>query len=309
MGIPGDNGGAEGRAAISVFAGATGSSTNIFIQTNIVKKAGYAGIEWTGSGVLIENNFIDSICMIKDDAGGIYTFNSRGRNHPVFSNRIIRNNIILHSLGDFRGTNLLAGKGRGIYNDENTNNVIIKNNIVGFCSSTGLYNNTTYSITFDSNIVFNCNQAWQVNRFKNENIIHDMRFTNNQYFPLVATYSDLSIDSPYTNTIDKSLQRGIVSDSNRYFTTTTGTLTTVQMKNNNTGYSLVSHPYSYLTGMGLEANSKVTFSANDDLILVYNATNVTAMKNIPGTCEDINGASFKNTITLAPFTGKVLKRL
>ena len=70
------------------------------VKNCVIAQSGWQGIEFMGSNVLIEQNFIDSFCMVKDDGGGIYTYN--GGNSPV-SNRIIRNNIILNAIGAFAG--------------------------------------------------------------------------------------------------------------------------------------------------------------------------------------------------------------
>ncbi|HEX8279073.1 MAG TPA: right-handed parallel beta-helix repeat-containing protein, partial [Segetibacter sp.] len=66
------------------------------ISNCTVKNIGFNAIYFDGNNVLVEHNFVDSFCTVKDDGGGIYTFTNDG---VTRSNRIIRNNIILHAIG------------------------------------------------------------------------------------------------------------------------------------------------------------------------------------------------------------------
>ena len=72
------------------------------ITYNNLTNVGYMPIAYyqNGSYTLIQYNYINTFCYIKDDGGGIYTWTqdtNPPQNGTVFQ---VRNNIILNGIGD-----------------------------------------------------------------------------------------------------------------------------------------------------------------------------------------------------------------
>src|SRR5690349_21226498 len=107
----------SGRSGNGISIGITINGDNAKILNNRVINSGYSAIQFLGNNVLVEKNFIDTYCTLKDDGGGVYTF--EGASNETNYNRKIRNNIILNGPGAWQGAESYwyeaHGKGAGIY--------------------------------------------------------------------------------------------------------------------------------------------------------------------------------------------------
>lgn len=125
------------------------------IINNTIDTTGYIPIYFTGSDVLIENNFINRYCFLLDDGGGIYSY-SEFRDKKWLT-RIIRNNIILNGIGAPEGclnfpqyTNQTAG----IYLDASNSDFFVSGNTVAY-SNKGVYINNSKRVNIEDNILYN----------------------------------------------------------------------------------------------------------------------------------------------------------
>jgi hypothetical protein len=100
-----------GRSGSGVGNGITVNGNGVNILNNRVINCGYSGIQFFGDHVLVEKNYVDGFCYLKDDGGGIYTFN--GPEDKTEYNRIIRNNIVLNAIGNFESTQAYWWEGYG----------------------------------------------------------------------------------------------------------------------------------------------------------------------------------------------------
>ena len=215
----------------------------------------------------------------------------------------------MNAVGCADGTSGTNGKGRGIYCDENTNNVLIKNNSIAYCSNAGLYCNTPYNITFDGNIVFKCGVSWQINRYEIQDTVKNIRFVRNQFYPFVASYSDNAIDSPYLRTIEQSLSSAIQSDSNSYFIERPMPFAVNMLKANGKGYATVPKNLLYLNTLGLELSNLNKFKSTDELFFFYNNKPSSISQILTGKFKDAVGNIYTNTVNIPPFSAIVLASL
>ena len=265
MGISGD---ASNRSPIGVFSSpAVGAgTTNMIIRNDSITNSGYLGIEWAGSNFLIENNYINNYCLIKDDGGGIYTFNSIGASPSTFTNRMVRYNVILNGPGCYFGTNGTLGKARILYNDDNTNNVTYYKNVGANASNAGAYNNTTKGIVFDNNIFYNCLQGFSFNRYPSDDTLKSITLNHNYFLPLgISNVSDNDINNPYTRTIDQAISRAFTMDSSVYYTRSgTALLDSFFQARTYNGTTITSanKNINYFKAMGMETHSQVIDSAS-----------------------------------------------
>ncbi len=133
----------------------TGDGTTI--SNCVIKNTGYNGINFAGNNVLIEKNLIDTFCTLKDDGGGIYTYN--GTASAPTTNRIVRNNIILNAIGALAGAGAYYwenfGKAAGIYLDDYSNGTQVYNNGIANGGWLGIFLHNGYNNQILNNQVFN----------------------------------------------------------------------------------------------------------------------------------------------------------
>lgn len=123
-------------------------------EDNIVRNTGYLPIAFYGSDMMIQHNVVDTFCFIKDDGGGIYTFNNLpGGMERNYTNRVVQNNIVHGALGAGAGTDDPNSRGNGIYLDNNSMGVQVLNNTV-FSVKYGLHGNSPDHVTIAGNTFY-----------------------------------------------------------------------------------------------------------------------------------------------------------
>ena len=133
---------------------------NGIVEYNQVFNSGFVGVQLGGDNSIVRNNYIDTFCFIKDDAGGIYTSNSlNGTN----TGRKVISNIILNGLAAREGTDAAfltpaeamgISSSSGLYMDDNTNGVEITGNTVVY-SGRGILLHNSRQIIVKNNTFFN----------------------------------------------------------------------------------------------------------------------------------------------------------
>jgi hypothetical protein len=150
---------------------------NITVSDNSITYTGYIPINYRGTNALIENNYISHYAYVKDDAGGIYTFDDESPNKRVLDN------IILYGLGATEG---MASSGlisaHGLYTDGEATNVYYEGNIVGHIASAGYHGNCPRDVTLTNNLFFECAQFLNLWKYYDDSVfITDMVITYNHF--------------------------------------------------------------------------------------------------------------------------------
>jgi parallel beta-helix repeat protein len=110
------------QAAIAV------NSDNVLVENNTVEDAGYHGISFGNkNGTRILNNTIKNICIKFSDCGGIYTYNGDKLYNPT-SGTVVQGNSIENGEINSHGSHVSLTA--GVYLDNFTNNVLVKNNFI-----------------------------------------------------------------------------------------------------------------------------------------------------------------------------------
>jgi parallel beta-helix repeat protein len=169
---------------------------NGLVEYNKIINSGFIGIQFNSDSVVLKNNYIDSFCFIKDDAGAIYTTNVSNVN---LSSRKVIGNIVLNGIGAGAGTDITSSRAEGIYMDENSNGVEITGNTTANCNR-GIYMHGTKNIVIKNNTCFN-NIDGQLNMtydglgtpFRNHTITHNI------FFAKVAKQMASSINTKYND--------------------------------------------------------------------------------------------------------------
>jgi len=147
--VPGMGNSADGNYIALYNIGA-----NSLIQYNVIRKTGYSGIDFRGSGISVLNNLVDTFCNVKDDGAGIYTFT--GASTTTYAMRTVDQNIVLNGGGADAGANTNNSDAFGIYMDDNSSNVTITNNTVANCGGAGLFLHAAHDIVAQNNTIYNC---------------------------------------------------------------------------------------------------------------------------------------------------------
>lgn len=121
-----------------------GVSTDILIANNIVRRSGYAGISTTADDTRVLNNIVESSCLVLDDCAAIYTHNKS--KNPRFKGIDIIGNIVDETANPYSS---------GIYLDDDSDFVRVKNNTVLNSSNWGIYLHNGHDNELSNNTIFN----------------------------------------------------------------------------------------------------------------------------------------------------------
>ena len=121
------------------------------ISYNTIKRTGYNGIciKYTGAAT-VSYNYIDSVCLVLNDGGGIYMPG------PNASTRLVDHNIITNVIGNGAGAIRQTSLSEGIYLDESSSNVVVTNNSVANSGNTGIKLHKAHDDLITDNTTFNC---------------------------------------------------------------------------------------------------------------------------------------------------------
>jgi parallel beta-helix repeat protein len=133
---------------LNIWADDPTKSRNLF-QYNTIDSVGYIGIDFRTGYTTIRNNVISHFCLTKDDGAGIYTWgNTNGNNH-------IEKNIVLHGIGSGSGTtNPDQLYAFGIYIDDRSSDISVKENSIAHCSNAGIFIHNARKIKLLGNTLF-----------------------------------------------------------------------------------------------------------------------------------------------------------
>ncbi len=144
----------------------TFGSSNL-IEYNKVDSVGYVGVRFEGDSTIVQYNVISNYCSVKDDGGGIYTWNGNHYFHPAevppnVGQKVI-GNIVSNAIGAGFGTDdSLSNSANGIYIDGGSCNVEVLGNTVYRCGAIGIFVNNASHITVLNNLVYNAKTQLQV---------------------------------------------------------------------------------------------------------------------------------------------------
>ncbi len=189
------------------------AGNNNLVELNKIDSTGYIPVTFSGNSVTIKNNFISNFAFVKDDAGGIYTYNGSGI-PQINTNRKISGNIIIKGTGAGDGTpDPQSAHVSGIYIDDKSNHVAIENNTVAFCSKYGIYLHNADNINLTGNTFFDNQQQ--------AGFVHDNNAASNPIRNIVSQNNIFFSKDPVSNVAEfKSTQNDITSfgtfDNNYY---------------------------------------------------------------------------------------------
>jgi len=129
---------------------------NNTIAYNTIDTTGYSAISFQGNSNTIANNLINYFCFVKDDGGGIYTWNGSTDSTYVHTTGWIKNNIVVNGVTAPAGTDSSQQPiAIGIYLDENTTECDVTGNTVAHCTA-GVFFQDARNCAIQNNTLFDC---------------------------------------------------------------------------------------------------------------------------------------------------------
>ncbi len=264
------------------------------IKYNRVISAGYNGISFSKRNI-VEYNYIKNVLLTKDDGGGIYAASAGSYPNAATAGSIIRNNIVDGVFGTLEGwdTWILRG-GHGIFLDENGGGVTIENNIVANCTGTCVFLHKSFNETIKNNLLFNARRGFAINQD-----LGGSQFKNNIIYVLKK-----DIDNKGIEYLVSKYQGNVEINNNTYIS-----------HYNSTNVFMLEEVKSYdfngwKTVTGQDANSTIDLSPlpiGDIEEIFYNDTKQTKTFSLGNSIYyDIYGKQITQSITLEPFTSKIL---
>jgi parallel beta-helix repeat protein len=265
------------------------------VSQNRITNTGYMPISFQGTNNLIQNNFIDTYCFVKDDGGGIYC------GGQDFNGSRILGNIVLNGIGALTGTPDKDGRTHGIYVDDGGYNVEIGGNSVAYCQYGGIYTHNSHNLNIHDNTVF-ANGTTGIKYYNDGNSISNVTLTGNIFF--AKTASQLV---SYASGGSISPSAYFATANNNYWCRPLSESTSFQVYLNSAlnNYSLS----SWKSFTGKESSSKsspITFTDPNRIRFEYNASSSSKTVNLGGNYIDARGTTYASSITLAPYTSAVL---
>lgn len=280
------------------------TGANYTIQYNTVRNAGYVGIGFNGSAVLVDKNRVDSFCIITDDGGGIYTGN-------VQTGVAISNNIVTNGIGNSEGTNGSNKAAYGIYLDDLSSGMSVLNNSVGNISNAAIYLHQAKNITVKGNTTFNSRVGLFVSNDNTDLTYHTTGLDVKQNAFIATTIgADFTIENQLCmslasrsndlagyGAIDSNILARPIDDTKTMWWTLYGV--------SDSKYTLPE--WQLYSGYDLHSTrSPKTVDNTDSLIFVYNPTGSDSVITLPYNYIDPASTSYNGTITLSAYSSKVL---
>lgn len=301
--------GKSGELAGSGFA-VTGN--DLTIMNNRVVNVGYCGISFYGSSgvdlgkagynVRVENNFIDTFCTIKDDGGGIYCY---GNQDQAYTNRAIKNNIVMHGVGNVEGAGafLTTPYAIGIYADNYSSNLRIEGNSVFNVSGAGIFLNSVKNDTVYNNLFYNCGFTNMLIANLSGQSVTGLSVTNNKF---IMPGSQPAITMEMYVPLSNINSMGNFSSNSFFRPFSTASFMRVDDRQNN-GQIITDRTLSqWQTTYSKESGSSVLtvpITSAADFVPLYNFSSSATPYPITTIKRDLMGTSYNSALTLPAYSG------
>jgi parallel beta-helix repeat protein len=157
-------------------------------EANQISNVAYIGIRFNGSGgSQVRNNVIEGFCARLGDCAAIYTWNGpKGKSNLIDQHALIEGNTLLGTALRAAHTTLKSGWiTAGIYLDDYSSGVTVRNNVVGH-APLGIYVHNGSNHTIESNKVWLTTRAaiWANMDQTDADYMTGNRFMNNELVPV-----------------------------------------------------------------------------------------------------------------------------
>ncbi|GAB4012832.1 hypothetical protein GCM10028808_30260 [Spirosoma migulaei] len=278
------------------------STTNTLIENNVFDNIGYHALNFS-TNTTIQRNQISNFCRTKSDGGGLYIWNG---NQQALSNIHLISNTIYNGIGAPEGSPSGTSAGaHGIYLDDCTANIEVKDNTVYNCKGSGIYLHGSSSITVTGNTAYNNSEAQISIKSANgcqprSNVILNNIFVSRSTDQYSAKYESNQNDLASYGQFDNNVYARPFDDNLK--------ILTVYNSSAGTALSLAQWKSKYGKDP-LSSNSPITYTAGnpDDYIkLLSNPTASASQVTLDGTYRNARNTAYTGQITIPAFSSLLL---
>jgi parallel beta-helix repeat protein len=287
------------------------------IERNKIDTVGYHAIRFEGgNNTIVRNNSIDYFGFIKDDGAGIYTYN--GSNNS-YTGQKVEGNIILNGIGARKGRpDTLVAETRGIYLDENSNGIEVKDNSIAYCASFGLFCHGCHDNIFTNNTVFDNGDA----KNNNGQVLWWQRVST-QPIRNLTVRKNIFFSKEKLNDVEKFWSTSGTDDVAKFGTFDSNYICRpmnepngINGNNQNGVFNMWTSSYIWTSldvlktmNYGYDLHSKKTVKAVSDtsnIRYVYNINSNNLVVPLLKTYVGIDGTLYSGAINLAPYSSVIL---
>ncbi len=268
------------------------------IRHNTIRKTGYNGISIRYTGTLeVAYNYIDSVCLVLNDGGGIY---SCGAN---LSTRVIDHNIVTNIIGNCSGAIRQTSLAMGIYLDESSSNMVVTNNTVGNCTKAGIKLHKAHDNLITDNTTFNCDRGIDFLNSSGSNI-RNISLRRNIFFAKSATqYTSLF------GTVADDITLFGIADSNYYARPMDDNLSILINQPSTSWQEKSLAGWQSFTGQDTHSKkSPIAVTNVNDIRFEFNATKSAKTLVLDAKYICLDGKIVEGSISLQPFSSVILMK-
>jgi hypothetical protein len=283
----------DGRAYDNFGTAVLARGTELVITYNRIINTGYIGINWNGQNGIINYNYIDGVCQVLDDGGGIYTYNGTNYNQPGAAGSEIKYNIVLNAFGNREGSTSNNDSGYGIYMDNNTHDITIQYNTVAHATC-NIYLHENGHILVDNNTLMD-----GILLIFNSGMVETNTVTNNIFYTTSRRGDMVWWQDTFQRILDNEFGYPASFDYNSYYSHYA--INDVFVRYDNFA------DWQSSTGRDVHSTADETQFTTETEKLFYNDTTGSKIYYINGaTAEDVDGTPITVSFTLSPFTSKIV---
>lgn len=274
-------------------------------EFNTVINTGYVGVYmYHNTGIIVQNNIVDSFGMVKDDGGGIYTY--LGSSSPV-SGCKIKNNIVRNGIGAPLGTSApTIRKSPGIYLDINTNGFEVTGNSCYQNAENGIFMNSGASANtiYNNTLYNNTGIQFQINSRRTAQT-RTNSIKNNIFFAVTTTQQAMEY---YSTMFPSDINLFGTIDSNYILRPLNDNLTIIQGLSTSdttvavTNMNLASWKTAHATLDVHSQKAPATITSVNQLKQIVNQTTGTVVSPLAGNWKDARNVSYSTNISLNNFS-------
>lgn len=299
-----------GESGDGTYKGIYASGDNGIIQYNTVENTGYVGIDFFGNNTTVAYNFVNNFNLVKNDGGGIYTYT--GTKTPRYGQKVT-NNIILNGIGYGKGIPDNEVHASGIYTDDRSRSILIADNTIANCNSSGIFIHNAHEIDITGNTLYNNGSArldygsqilFVHDSYSPDDPIRNLKINNNVFFARtkaqsVICFMTMDSDIPRFGTADNNYFAKPIDNTYIARTWNAGWWSTATMRSLSNWQSFTGQDKnSRIAPISVDNENKIKFE--------YNATCSNKVISLDGSYIDVKGTKYSGSITLQPYSSVVL---
>jgi parallel beta-helix repeat protein len=294
----------SGVAIMNTYAKQVQKPNKAIIEYNTVTNTGHTAVFASGDSMRMNNNFVHNYGINRSDVGGLYKPNEAGLHKWMSIDRNIIVNGILNTQVEGLPQNATVSSQNNIYLDYYATRVSITNNFVSGTNGAGIYLHGSDSITVTGNTIFDSGIGIKFQEL--EGLTNPTRVIVMSSNKIISKELSQQMISARSLTNDFSSWGTI--NNNQYAYIVGGDVAFVTMVATFTPTYRDFSGWKTASSQDAASESIRAITEADSMFTYYNYQKTAQTYSLPAgvTLIDIDSTVYSTSITLQPFTGKVL---